>query len=109
MSLENLAGKVCAVGQKLFEVNSGIVVQKHTSNSWSIFVTESGLDIAVNTVSDEFVSCRSLQRRESRDIDWLQVNDLHLLSSWLLLLSLNQWLWYIRHSWLLLSSAVVVI
>lgn len=112
MSLINFAGEVCAVSQQRLKVNTGIVIQKHTSNSWSKFVTECGLDVAVNTVSNEFVSLSSLKIRERRNINRLQVDDWHL-SCWLLLhllrSSLNLLWGLLLHSWLLLHLRVSLV
>jgi len=105
MSLENFAGEVRTVRQQLLEVNTGIVIQQHTSDSWSIFVTKRGLDVAIDAVANKFVSLSSLKIIERRDINWLKVDHLHIWS-WLLHLlrcSLNLLLWgLLSHTWLLL-------
>lgn len=116
MSLEDLSGEVRTVRKKLLEVNTGIVIQKHTSNSWSVFVTEGGLNVAVDAVSYEFVFSCTLKVIERSDINWLrEVNHLHLWCCWLLLLhlllvNLSLWLLWLRHAWLphVLSLVVIV-
>jgi hypothetical protein len=114
MGFEDFACEVGTVSQKLFEVNTCIVIQKHTSNSWSVIITKSGLNVAIDAVSNKFVSLISLKRCERGDVNWLQVDHLHL-SCWLLLhLLWSRLSWWLRHAWLLLllslrSSLVVVL
>lgn len=114
MGFIDFACEVGAISQKLFEINACIVIQKHTSNSWSKIITKSGLNVAIDAVSNKFVSLISLKGSKRGDVDWLQVDQLHL-SCWLLLhllwSSLSRWL---RHARLLLlltlrSSLVIVL
>lgn len=100
----------------MFEVNTGVVIQKHTSNSWSEFVAQGGLNVAVDAVSYEFVSSSTLKVLERLDVNWLgELNHLHLWCCWLLLLhlllvNLPCWLLRLRHVWLgqVLSLVVIV-
>lgn len=118
MSLVDFPGEVRVIRQKLFEVNSGVVIQKHTSNSWSIFVAQGGLNVAIDAISYEFVSSSTLKVLERLDINWLgELDHLHLWCCWLLLLhlllvNLSWCLWRLRHGLVWLShvlSLVVIV
>ena len=107
MGFVDLAGEVSAVSQKLLKVDTCIVIQKHTSNSWSEVITKSGLNVAIDAVTNKFVSLISLKSLEWRDVDWVQVNQLHL--SWLLHLLWSSLNWWLRLLLTLRSSLVVVL
>lgn len=61
--------EVLTVGQKLREIN-GVLIQKHSCNSWGILVAISCLDDSVNVVTHEVVSLLTcLTCFQSSDVD----------------------------------------
>lgn len=90
MSFKHFACEVFIICQKLLEINSRIVIQKHTSNSWSKLITQHLLDVSINAVSNEFLDLLSIKSFkwgsvDLRQLDHLLIHPHLLLSSWLLL------------------------
>lgn len=65
----HLTGEVAAIREQCLEVDASVVVQKHTGDSWSILVSESCLDVSVDAISNEFISCLSL-----KGVEWGNIN-----------------------------------
>jgi hypothetical protein len=53
MGFIDFAGDVLIICQKLGEVNSGVLIKKHTSNSWSKLISEGLLNKSIDAVSDK--------------------------------------------------------
>jgi len=68
VSFVDLSPEVLGVTEQLLEVH-GILIQKHTSDSWSVLFAISLLDHSINVVSNEVVPVWSTQLIQLRHID----------------------------------------
>jgi hypothetical protein len=111
MGFIDFASKVFVVRQELLEINSGILIKKHTSNSWSKLFSKGLLNKSVDAVSNELRDLLTCQGFKWGDVDLRQLDKLliHLnllWCSWLLLLHVHLlWInlslvlhWWLRHS-----------
>lgn len=114
----DLTGEVLAVCKQVLEIDTRIIVQKHTGDSWSVIFPKSCLDMSINTISNKFVLGLSLEGAELAYVNWGQLNELHLrLSNWLLLLHLLlhllwiylSWYWWLRHVHRLLGLVAILL
>lgn len=111
MGFIDFAGKVLVVCQKLLEINSGVLIKEHTSDSWSKLFSEGLLNKSIDAVSNEFRDLLTSQGFKWGDVDLWQLDKLliHLnllWCSWLLLLHVHLlWIdsslvlhWWLRHA-----------
>jgi len=103
MGFIDFAGKVLVVCQKLLEINSGVLIKEHTSDSWSKLFSEGLLNKSIDLLTS--------QGFKWGDVDLWQLDKLliHLnllWCSWLLLLHVHLlWIdsslvlhWWLRHA-----------
>ena len=109
MGLVDFAGDVLVICQKLLEINSGVLIKEHTSNSWSELLAKGLLNKTIDAVSDElrdslWVSIKLLKFVDVNlwQLDFGHLAHLNLLwCSWLLLLHVHLLLiWSALHWWL---------
>lgn len=110
MSFLNLASEEGIVCQKHLEINTCVLVEKHTSDSWSKFFSKGLLNKSINAVSNELRDLVTSEGLEWGDINLWQLDHwlihLNLLwCSWLLLLhvhllriDISTLHWWLRHA-----------
>jgi len=109
MGLVDFAGDVLVICQKLLEINSGVLIKEHTSNSWSELLAKGLLNKTIDAVSDELRDCLWVSSKLLKfvDVNLWQLDFGHLAHlnllwcSWLLLLHVHLLLiWSALHWWL---------